>query len=289
MTVDYLRGNATASAIGLFVTCRHLSAYSNGLGDDELKRVLQPLRRESESKDEVGPVLSATLAVGEGIGVLVKGSSNSRWTVDESVAELIQASSGSWEAFRGELLRRIALHGLSSTAGEGKTPDLVLGLTWFLQRNPLHPVAIDWTTGPEPLVRDLGFEAISRSEQWRPFVRWAVALGLARRSNKVVIPDASTAISDQLVSLPKSASARAWLSALRERLPILGSTSLTDQLPQGPTWEQVPPSLVLGLLKLEKLGVLNLQPSDDASDVVPIGLGMTTRQVGTITIESGDD
>lgn len=291
--MDYLRGNATASATGLFVTCRHLAEYPDGRKDDELKRALQLLRGRSGSTDEAGAVLTATLAVGDGLGVLSKDSSTSTWKAEESVAELMRASDGSWAAFRGELLRRIASHGVSSTSSDGKTPDLVLGLTWFMQLNPLSPVAADWGVGPEPLVTELGFEAVSRSEQWRPFVRWAIALGLARRSDfstpKVVIPDASTAIGDQLAALPKSSSAREWLASLRDRLPILGAPALTDQLPQGRDWDQLPAGVVLGLLKLEKMGALVLQPSDDASDVVPIGLGTAPRQIGRIKVGSGSD
>ncbi len=291
--MDYLRGNATASATGLFVVCRHLAQYPDGLKDDELKRALQILRGRSGSTDEAGAVLTATLAVGDGLGVLSKDSSTSTWKAEESVAELMQASGGSWAAFRGELLHRIASHGVASTSSDGKTPDLVLGLTWFMQLNPLSPVASDWGVGPEPLVRELGFEAVSRSEQWRPFVRWAIALGLARRSDSstpnVVIPDASTAIGDQLAALPKSASAREWLSSLRERLPILGAPALTDQLPQGRDWDQLPAGVALGLLKLEKMGALVLQPTDDASDVVPMGLGTAPRQIGRIKVGGGSD
>jgi hypothetical protein len=291
--VDYLRGNATASATGLFVICRHLAEYPKGRKDDELRRALQLLRGGSGEADEGGAMLTATLAVGDGLSVLSKDSSTSTWTVEESVAELTRGSEGSWVAFRGELLRRIVSQGVTSASNDGKTPDLVLGLTWFMQQNPLRPVAVDWTSGPEPLVTELGFEAVARSEQWRPFVRWAIALGLARRSEsstpKVVIPDASTAIGDQLAALPKSASAHAWLASLRERLPILGASSLTDRLPQGRDWDQVPPAVVLGLLKLEKMGALVLEPSDDASDIVSIGLGEEHRQIGRVKVGGGHD
>jgi hypothetical protein len=293
MTVDYLRGNATASATGLFVICRHLAEFPNGRKDDELRRALQVLRGGSGSSNEPAAVLTATLAIGDGLGVLSKDSSSSTWTVEKSMAELAKASGDSWAAFRGELLHRVASRGVAPASGDSRTPDLVLGLTWFMQLNPLSPVAADWSKGPGPLVEELGFEAVSRSEQWRPFVRWAIALGLARRSDsstpKVVIPDASTAIYDQLPALPKSATVREWLSSLQERLPILGAPSLTDQLPQGRVWDEVPAAVVLGLLKLEKMGALVLQPSDDASDVMSIGFGVTTRQIGRINIGSERD
>jgi hypothetical protein len=113
---------------------------------------------------------------------------------------------------------------------------------------------------------------------------------LARRTGvgnaKVIIPDPSVAIADLLGDLPPVATAREWLSRLRDRLPVLGSPALTAQLPQGgDLWSDLSPGLALGLLKLEKSGVLVLQPSDDAADVVALSLGTFTRQIGRITVE----
>ena len=79
------------------------------------------------------------------------------------------------------------------------------------------------------------------------------------------------------------------VASLRERLPILGASSLTDRLPQGRDWDQVPPAVVLGLLKLEKMGALVLEPSDDASDIVSIGLGEEHRQIGRVKVGGGHD
>jgi hypothetical protein len=207
------------------------------------------------------------------------------------MAKGLNKSGDQWPWFRGELLRRIAAHGLLQLETEGSAPDLVLGLTWFLQNNPLEPIPTAWGVGPEPLVQSLNFQALARSEQWRPFQRWALALGLARRSDqgsaRVIMPDASTAIADQLPQLPAAARATDWLSALRMRLPVLGDKRLLDSLPQGGTaWKELPPGVALGLLKLEKSGLLVLEPSDDASDVIAFGLGATSRQVGRITCGS---
>jgi hypothetical protein len=112
-------------------------------------------------------------------------------------------------------------------------------------------------------------------------------MGLARISDtaKTILPDASTAIADQLPYLPKAASAAEWLGALRERLPILGGASMLEQLPSGGNaWADVPPGLVLGLFKLEAGGILSLESSDDAAHVVALGLGQSTRQVGRIVV-----
>ncbi|ORM08376.1 hypothetical protein [Prescottella equi] len=290
--MDYLRGNATASATGLYVICRHVAAYADGRTEDDVRRALQLLRNGPGATDEPAAVLTASLAVGEYLGVLQKDVASSTWHAEKSIIELLHAGGDSWPRFRGELLHRIASQGAAGGSSQGKTPDLVLGLTWFMQLNPLSPIPADWAKGPEPMVEALAFDAVSRSEQWRPFVRWAIALGVARRSDaatpKVVVPDASTAIRDQLAALPRLGSAREWLQALRARLPILGAPSLTVQLPKGgPRWDEVPPAVVLGLLKLERAGVLVMEPSDDAADVISMGLGAKTRQIGTIKVRSG--
>jgi hypothetical protein len=174
--VDYLRGNATASATGLFVICRHLAEYPKGRKDDELRRALQLLRGGSGEADEGGAMLTATLAVGDGLSVLSKDSSTSTWTVEESVAELTRGSEGSWVAFRGELLRRIVSQGVTSASNDGKTPDLVLGLTWFMQQNPLRPVAVDSDSRPllEASSGDRSFDGPLRSA-------WLAALNPQRR------------------------------------------------------------------------------------------------------------
>lgn len=288
--MDYLRGHAAASAIGLFVICRHLSTFAQGRSEEELRRSLQLLRSGSNSS-EAAAVLTATLAIGDGLGIIGRETASSPWKVDNDLTKHLQGDGDGWPWFRGELLRRMSQQGVNELESDGKTADLILGLTWFMQLDPLSPVQTDWAKGPEPLVDAITFDAVSRSEQWRPFLRWAVALGLARRSEtgvaKVIFPDATTAITDQLPSLPASGSAREWLSSLRERLPILGSPALLGALPKGgPAWAELPPGVVLGLLKLEKAGVVSLESSDDASDVISVGLGSSARQVGRITVRS---
>ena len=286
--MDYLRGNASASAIGLFVICRHLSAFPDGRSRDDLLRALQVLRTSGNSPDKAGPVLTASLAIGDGLGVIARQDASAPWIVEADLAERLRADGDQWPWFRGELLHRVTRDGVRELETGGKVPDLVLGLTSFLQVSPLSPLQLAWDKNLERRVRALTLDAVSRSDQWRPFQRWALALGLARRSDqasaRVLIPDASTAIADQLPFLPLVASATEWLAAVRRRLPVLGATTLLEQLPKGgTTWQQLSPGLVIGLLKLEKAGVLALDPSDDAADVIALGLGTPTRQVGRIS------
>src|SRR5262249_16128402 len=147
---------------------------------------------------EASSVLSASLAIGAGLGLIDRDSASASWAVHADLAKELQADGDLWPWFRGELLHRITQHGLRQLEEEGKAPDLIIGLTSFLQLSPLSPHQVSWDADLERRVKALTSDAVSNSYQWRPFQRWALALGLARRSDqgraKVLIPDASTAI-----------------------------------------------------------------------------------------------
>lgn len=282
--MEYLRGNATASAPGLFVICRHLVGEDGGSSEVELRDALQLLRSE-DAQSETAAVLEASLKVGSAVGLLVEGKVGGAWSVDPHLASLMSIEEDSWPWFRGELLYRLSQHALQELAADGEIPDLVLALTWFLQCDPLSPLGWDWGGGPEVAVKQLGFGALANGEQWRAFRRWALALGLARQSRKVLIPEPSAAIEAQLPHLPSIGSAGTWLGALQERLPMLGLPNFLSRLPRGGReWSSVPASLVVGLRKLEVVGSLSLEAADDARDIVTVSLGQATRQVGRISV-----
>ncbi len=287
--MEYLRGNATASATGLLVICRYLTSFEEGRNEEDLRKSLQVLRSLTSSQNETSAVLKASLAVGEGLGLVFRQDSSSSWMVDRSIAERLSTAADVWPWFRGELLHRIGIAALKDIEEGSQPSDLAIGLTWFLQLDPLRPPNLAWGSGPEKMVNEIGFGAITRSEQWRPFQRWAIATGLAHRCEhreaKVLIPDASVAIVDQLPHLPTAASAQEWLSSLRTRLPFLGSAAFLNQLPQGGRdWESLPPSVVFGLLKLERKGVLRMESPNDAVEVTAIRFGDMRRQVARISV-----
>jgi hypothetical protein len=288
--MDYLRGNATANASGIYVICRYLSGIEGGLAESDLKRSLRAFHSSMGGTGEQGSaLLDSSLVVAREIGLLNRCTNSSHLVVDSILVEGLSAGE-TWPWFRGHLLDRMVAHALASAAVDGKVPDLILGLTWLQQLSPLKPPLLDWNSGPYTLVRQYGMqEILSTEEQWRAFQRWAVALGLARRCDqpnaRVLIPDAGIAVSDRLNQLPSTASAREWIAALLACLPIVGDPSLTDRLPDSSSsWSNLPPGLVLGLLKLEKNDVLKLEPSDDSSDVVAIGLGPSIRQIGRVSV-----
>lgn len=286
--MEYLRGNAPASAPGLFVVCRYLSRADEGQSEPALRKALQVLR-SPDAQSETAAVLKASLVVGAGVGVIIQDKATSTWIADPRLVREMATADDPWPWFQGELLHRMTQHALVELENKREAPDLILGLTWFLQISPLTPLQSKWGAGPEDMTSKIGLAALSSPEQWRSFQRWAIALGLARHSDhggaKVLIPDASSAIAAQLPHLPDAGRARDWLAALQNRLPVLGSRPLLDQLPGvGQDWSSLPPSVALGLLKLERAGVLSLESSDDADDVLAVGLGGDTRQIGRITM-----
>lgn len=290
--MDYLRSNTTASATGLFVICRHLTTLRTEQTTNELQRALQPLRLSSTESD-VSSVLSTSLTVGKYLGVIEQDPESSGWTVNDHVGQHLRSGEWVWPWFRGELLQRINERGLEQIRTKNRPSDLVVGLTWLMQMDPLDPLRHKWSDGPESYFNSLGWRAIQNDEQWRPLIRWAISLGLARLSPmrkgraRVVVPDATTAIMDQLIHLPTMNSGNDWLGALRKRIPIFGSAEFLGQLPQGGTdWMSLPPAVSLGLLKLEVTGSITLESSDDATEIVIVGLDERTRQVGRIKLES---
>lgn len=288
--MEYLGSNAAASPQGVFVICRYLSGFDKGLNEGELRLELQALRTLATGSDDAAAVFTDSLSVASGLGIVGSDSKQRLRVVEDVFREGLRAEGDTWSWFRGRLLHRIAQRGLDQLEADGKLPDLVLALAWLLQMDPLNPLALDWGAGPEPVVRGLNFEAVANSTQWRGLQRWALALGLARRADvgnaKVLVADASTAIEDQIWALPADAPADRWLEELRRQVPMLGSRRILAQLPSGRSWDAVPLGLVLGLHKLEKAKRLALEPSDDGSHVVPIGLSTNPRQVGRILVRS---
>ncbi|MET3962798.1 hypothetical protein ABIE44_002732 [Marmoricola sp. OAE513] len=295
--MDYLKGNATASAGAIYVICRHLARAGGPITGVELRRAVRPLP-EHQGDDDQGKAsdsLATSLKVAVGIGAIVEDS-NSAWSVEPAIAEGIAAAGSDAAAwFRAELLRRINAEAMASLAAKEKPADLVLGMAWFLQQDPLKPLGAVFGNGAEATLGQLAMadgtavKAVENAEQWRSFQRWILALGLARSVDvpgaKVVVADASTAIADSLAYLPTSERAGEWLAALRKRLPIFGASTLLAALPAPRTgWHDIPPAVSLGLLKLEKRDVLALESADDGRGVVTVGLGGGSRQVGIIKV-----
>ena len=267
------------------------------MSSEDLRAGLRPLHEQQASDrggDRNTDALATSLKVGQGIGALTE-QAGVGWTVDPAIAAGLTAAVDGWAWFRGDLLSRINSDAVAAIGKGEKPSDLVLGMTWFLQQDALSPLGTAFGQGAEKTIAELQYDdgkavkAVETAEQWRAFLRWSIALGLARNVDapgaKVVVADASTAIADQFPVLPASDRAEDWLAQLVTRLPILGAPSVLGALPKPRAgWADLAPALALGLLKLEKAGAITMAGADDGRGIVAVGLGGKTRQVGIITV-----
>lgn len=295
--MDYLKGNATASAGALYVICRHITALGTAVSPDDLRAGLRPLQEQQASdrgSDRSTDALATSLRVGQGLGALTE-QAGAGWSVDPAIAVGLTGAVDDWAWFRADLLRRINSEAVASIERGEKPSDLVLAMAWFMQQDALVPLGSAFGQGAEKTIGELQYsdgklvKAVETKEQWLAFRRWAIALGLARNVEtpgaKVIVADASTAIADQFPVLPASDRAEDWLAQLVGFLPILGASKVLAALPTPRAgWGEIAPALALGLLKLEKAGVITMAGSDDGRGIVAVGLGGETRQVGIITV-----
>ena len=253
-----------------------------------------------DPRGTVQDAITASLNVGAGLGLLTR-EADRRWSLsDHSIVDPNAEYAVGWRPFRRLVLERICSQAVDAIASHQKPSDLSLAITWLMSQDVLQPLGLAFSDGAERRLGNLAHadgtlvKAVENSEQWRAFLRWTEALGLtrtatssARGRSRVVVADASSALVDRLVDMPAQASAERWIKELLQALPILGEGPLRAALPT-PTsgWPDYAPALALGMLKMEHSKRVALHPSDDARNVVAIGLGDSFRQVGMIEMLS---
>jgi hypothetical protein len=295
--VSYLKNQTLASAPALFVLCRYLAHHPTGAGVDRLRKALAPAAVIESGRAgrtaEVPPVLLDSLAVGVDIGLLdVDGVRDQRlWTLRKQYVEQLRAMpAADSRAFRSLLLRQFGARALQSVERGEEPPDVPFGLVWLLTLDPLRTMSEVWDQGPSKAFEQARMRsAVANPEQWRPFLRWARALGVvnltATASKPQVCVDPTSAIEVILTALPRQASTLEWLDQLYGVLPLLGEPSLLNALPAGQsTTGQPSGGIALALTKLEHAGRVRLVSADDASDAVTLRLGNRVRRVARIEI-----
>jgi hypothetical protein len=295
--VSYLKNQTLASAPALFVLCRYLAHHPTGAGVDRLCTALAPAAVIGTGRAgrtaEVPPVLPDSLAIGVDIELLdVEGVRDQRvWTLrDQYVKQLRAMAAADSRAFRSLLLRRLGARALQSVERNEDPPDVPFGLVWLLTLDPLHTMGEVWDQGPSKAFEQAGMRsAVANPEQWRPFLRWARALGLvnltATAGKPRVSVDPTRAIEDVLAELPRRASTPEWLDQLYGVLPLLGDSRLVNALPSGQSTAVRPSGgVALALSKLEHSGRVRLVAADDAADAIALRLGSRVRRVARIEV-----
>lgn len=294
--MSYLKNQTVASAQALFVTCRYLAIHRAGGTVEQLQKALAPKAVTGETgragrTADVPYVLLNSLDIGVDIGLLdVEGSRGQRvWTLRNEYTNLVkELPATDSRRFRSLLLRRFGARALISVEAGESPPDVPFGLAWFLTRDPMSPWPEKWDQEVEEAWDRASMRsAVHNQEQWRPFIRWARALGLVTMiglsgKNRIAI-DPTQAVREMLDEMPKQSPATEWLGRLYAVQPLLGDPRLLNALPSGNTIESGPSAaLVLALFKLERAGRLTLVAADDASDAVVLRLGGQARRVARI-------
>jgi len=298
--VDYLKQHNLASAPALLVISRYLASRPEGVGEGELRRILQP-RAMTPDRDRPsrGDVLAASLGVGEDLGLLeAQGTARDRrdWSLCDSLQDEVRAClSTDSRALRSLLLRCLGARALAAVDTGERPSDVALALIWLLLRDPLAPFSVSWGEGPEQAFLAAKLDtAVANAEQWRALLRWARSLGLAtvtqagRRESYLVI-DPTTALQNALDRMPRRAPADQWFRHLHSLVPILGHPKLMAALPAaGAFTSEVPASMALAMQKIERAGRLHLVASDDARNAVVLRLGRRDRRISEVHVLEED-
>ncbi|ONI83416.1 hypothetical protein ALI22I_33420 [Saccharothrix sp. ALI-22-I] len=293
--MTYLKNQVVASAQALFVICRYLAEHRDGESLDLLVKELVPpanseVGRGSRTAD-VPTMLTDSLSIGVDLGILDAQGSGARrlWSLrGEYVAPVKAVPTTDSRGFRNLLLRLFGARALASVAEGERPPDVPFALVWLMTKDPLSTFPQVWDEELQRTFDQAGMRsAVYNEEQWRPFIRWARALGLitmVSAGNKPrVLIDPTKAVEGVLDELPQQSSAVEWLKHLHTAVPLLGDPRLLESLPAGQQAETTPlAATVLAMFKLERAGRLRLISSDDAADTVALRLGDRVRRIAQV-------
>ena len=302
--MKYLAGDAQASVAILYPVCRWLSSR-DVVAYEVMAAALQPAHVVSGGST----ALRASLRVGRDIGLLERlgPARTSDEAADWALRAPIRDRRDEWYAdpvrFR-VLVRRALLAKAVDDIAAGETPsDVAVGLAWLLAHDPVSPLPQIYSEGPERALNDQKLNSyIANGEQWRPFYRWAVALGCAELSQignrRLILPDPTAALAEELPPIPRAGvSARDFYATVAKALPVLDGGRISDFMrderaecadPRGDA--MVGPAFSLALRRLESQGVIDLQREADARhrvDGVLHGKRWTFDRV-TLGGENGD-
>lgn len=293
--MSYLTGQVTASAPALFVICRYLATRPSGATTSTIQSALAPpafiaeMGRAGRTAN-VPPMLRDSLALGVDIGMLdVEGVGEQRlWALRKDYLKtIVEMPRSDSRGFRSLLLRRFGMRALQAVESGETPPDVPFALTWLMTLDPLQSMGADWEKGPSEALERAGMRsAVSNPEQWRPFLRWAQALGLVNLVYKTRLSvDSTRAIYAALPELPQQASASDWFDRLHTVLPLLGDPRLVKALPSGRVDVSSPSAATaLALIKLERANRVRLIAADDAANAVVLRLGSWTKRVARIEV-----
>jgi hypothetical protein len=265
--MNYLTGAETqANVPTLWVAARWLQ-HVKSCSFAELAAAVRPTAVVTGADN----ALRASLSVGGHIGIVQAPEMAGPWSPG---ARLLPDSTSDHRLFR-QAVREALLSQAVADLQAGLVPsDVAVGFAWLCSLDPTRPLPWGWNE-TELIVRAARLDqVIKNSEQWRPFRRWAVSLGMAVANGppgggvQVLVPDPTTAVFETLSRLPVRSVAPAFLAGLAEYLPTIDGGALEGVA--GVAYAArgeatIGPSLAHALKRLDRRGVLLLEKADDGS------------------------
>ena len=282
--MKYLATAAQASVAVLYPVCRWLSGRDRA-PFDVMNAALRPDHVVGGKTD----ALLASLRVGRDIGLLDRsgGTRTTDQEADWALHEQARSQRDEWYANPARfriLARRALLAKAVDDIAAGETPsDVAVGLAWLLAQDPVRPLARGYGDGPEKqqpenLLNSQNMRPyITGPDQWRPFLRWAAALGCAEYSQvgnrRLILPDPTAALAEELPLIPRAGvSARAFYAAVTQELPVLDGGQISDfmrekrgEFADSRGDAMVGPAFSLALRRLQGRGVIDLHREADAA------------------------
>jgi hypothetical protein len=293
--VNYLSGGTPQANVGILWVVMKWLVRVGSTSYADLRSALRP----PSITPGADMALTASLSVGRHIGLLdASDSTDGPWSVGPHYGEAVKDLKD-YRSFRS-LVRQALLTQAVRDVEEDRAPaDVAIGLTWLCSLDPAKPLPWGWDgdDGSELIVREAGMSGvISNAAQWRPFRRWAVALGMAVRSTPsksrrhTLSPDPTAAIEESLSDLSRSHTAPKFLAELAGLIPAIDTGRLeTATRELGVSYAArgdatIGPAVGYALQRLNRRGRLTLRKSDDATHRVSYRLAHTTETFDDVIV-----
>ena len=246
-----LLNEADAIPAAVSALCAFLAMRKSGIDEDEAISLFTPLglHPEASSSDANAERMRRLLNEAARLG-LIRRDQRTILLVDS-----VPNPSDKAIDFRCYVRRRIL---------EGDD-DLLQILAWLVRWRVETQGSVTWSKVDASLLRQLGNVALN-DVRWANMGRWAVWLGLAWRDGHGLVPDATGAISDDVLpTLVEGSTTSIWdfVERVDNAIPLPGGWRHTVGK-QGNGRDELAPALVLALLRLEQAGRVGLLLKSDA-------------------------
>jgi hypothetical protein len=272
--LNFFSGNAAGNPQLAHILMRCL-AIKGPMSVEDLRRHVQP-----EGIINVGSAAwDATLNVLQGIGVVAE---------DDQVELLIDfdvPADGSIrpQDFRVAFSRQLVTHSHHAIDDDGEPSDLAQSLLWLSMLSGREVFGRHRDAQDDFVAKGFARNMIMNNDQWRPFIRWASALGVLRDFEYGYSVDLSWIIRVALMTGPTETSIQGLLTSLTSLIPLREDVTVgawfDDRV--GPTEQTgLTGAISMALVRLEYAGEIEMPPHDDAGGARALfGMNRTVNKI----------